>query len=141
MTLLIGRSKNNGLTPHIKLCEAFTLLEVLLSAVILAVCIVAIFGAFISCFEARLRAENYAKALLISLDKLEPIISSETFTPSSDSEEIIEDIRRFKCQFSQSFEISEDYPELKAISLQTTWEQGRREGRLSFSTYYWETPK
>ena len=113
-----------------------TLLETLVAVSIFAICVVAIFQVFISCFEARLKAENHAKAIGVSLDAME--YAEEFGIPLSDSEELAEDICRFTWKFTQNDVDIEHYPKLKEIILDTTWEQGTHKGQFSLTTYYWK---
>ncbi|MBI5778580.1 MAG: prepilin-type N-terminal cleavage/methylation domain-containing protein [Planctomycetes bacterium] len=118
------------------LSAGITLLEVLVAISIMAICIIAIFDAFISCFDAQLRSENHAKTAMISMDALE---YAEEFPISLSPEELNEDIRKFTWQFTQND--IEEYPKLKEIVIDTTWEQGKRSGRLSLTTYCWNPQK
>ncbi|MFH1230103.1 MAG: prepilin-type N-terminal cleavage/methylation domain-containing protein [Planctomycetota bacterium] len=126
VTRRVRRTNNPGLT----------LLETLVAVSIFAICVVAIFQVFVSCFEARLRAENLGKTIGIASDAME---SAEDFgIPLSDSGELEEDICHFTWEFSENDVDTEHYPKLKEIILDTTWEQGKHKGRFSLTTYYWK---
>ncbi|MDI6732584.1 MAG: hypothetical protein QME51_02305 [Planctomycetota bacterium] len=114
------------------LLTGLTLLEVILAVSILAICIVAIFQAFISCFDAQLRAENYVCIALLVSDQLE---YAEEFEIPTNSGEVSEDIRHFSWQIEQND--IEDYPKLKEVILNSVWEQGRRKGGFSLTTHLW----
>lgn len=133
----IGRKiiKSSG-HNQVFLSAGITLLEVLVSISILAICIVAIFEVFISCFDAQLRSENHSKAAMISLDAME---YADEFPIPLSSEELDEDIRKFTWQFTQND--IENYPKLKEIIVDTVWTQGKRQGRFSLTTYYWNPSK
>ena len=113
-----------------------TLLEVLVAISILAVCIVAIFQAFISSFDAQIRAEKYARALIVASDSME---YAEEFKVPMGAEELNEDTIQISWQFTQND--IEEYPKLKEIILDTTWKRGKRSGKLSLATYYWDPQK
>ena len=133
----IGRkiSKSSAENPS-SLSAGITLLEVLVAISILAICIIAIFEVFISSFDAQLRAENYSKAALITMDALE--YANEFSIPSS-SQELDEDIRKFTWEFSQND--IENYPKLKEIIVNIIWVQGKRQGKFSLTTYCWDPQK
>jgi prepilin-type N-terminal cleavage/methylation domain-containing protein len=116
--------------------KGITLLEVLVAISILAICIVAIFQAFISSFDAQLRAENYSRSILVAADALE---YADEFPIPLSREELTTDIHKFTWEFSQND--IEEYPKLKEIIIDTVWEQGKRQGKLSLTTYFWEPQK
>jgi len=113
-----------------------TLLEVLVAISILAICIIAIFNVFISSFDAQLRAENHTKAAMVSTDAME---YADEFPIPSSQEELTEDIRKITWQFTQND--IEGYPKLKEIIMDTIWEQGKRQGKFSLTTYCWDPQK
>ena len=121
--------KNNRKSRQLK---GITLLEVLVAISILAICIVAIFQAFISSFDAQLRAENYSRNMLVAMDALE--YANEFSIPLS-QEELTEDTRKFTWQFTKND--IEEYPKLKEIIIDSIWEQGKRQGKFSLTTYFW----
>lgn len=133
----IGRKiiKPSGNNP-VFLSAGITLLEVLVAICILAICIVAIFDVFISSFDAQLRSENHSKAALITMDALE---YADEFPIPLSSQELNEDIRKFTWEFSQND--IEEYPKLKEIIINTVWEQGKRQGKFSLTTYCWNPQK
>lgn len=132
MTFQIGSRINKpGADNYTASSAGITLLEVLVAISILAVCIIAIFEVFISCFDAQLRAENHIKAAMIAMDALE---SADEFPIPSSIEELNEDIRVFTWEFIQN-EI-EDYSNLKEVRVDMGWEQGQRRGKFSLTTYY-----
>ena len=116
--------------------KGITLLEVLVAISILAICIIAIFQAFISSFDAQIRAENYSRSMLVAMDALE---YADEFPIPLSQEELTEDIRKFTWQFTQND--IEEYPELKEIIIDTVWEQGKRRGKFSLTTYCWGPQK
>lgn len=133
----IGRKINKSSADNpASLSAGITLLEVLIAISILAICIVAIFTVFISCFDAQLRAENHSKAALIAMDALE--YANEFPIPLS-SQELNEDVRKFTWEFSQND--IEEYPKLKEIIIDIIWEQGKRQGKFSLTTYCWNPQK
>jgi len=137
MMLQTGKKISNGSADNpASLSAGITLLEVLIAISILAICIIAIFDVFISCFDAQLRAENHSKAALIAMDNLE---YADDFSIPLSLQELKEDICTFTWEFTQSD--IEDYPKLKEITVDTVWEQGKRQGKLSLTTYYWDPSK
>jgi type II secretory pathway pseudopilin PulG len=118
------------------LSAGITLLEVLVAISIMAICIIAIFDVFISCFDAQLRSENHSKAVMISMDAME---YADEFPIPSSPEELNEEVRKFTWEFTQND--IEDYPKLKEIVVNTVWEQGKRQGKFSLATYGWDPSK
>lgn len=125
--------KNSRKSSQLK---GITLLEVLIAISILAICIVAIFQAFISSFDAQLRAENYSRSILAAADAMEYV---DEFPIPLSREELTSDIRKLTWEFSQND--IEDYPKLKEIIINASWEHGKRQGKLSLTTYYWDPQK
>ena len=128
-------SKHSANNPD-ELLAGITLLEVLVSISILAICIVAIFDVFISCFDAQLRSENYSKAAMISMDAME---YADEFPIPSSPEELDEEVRKFTWEFTRND--IEDYPNLKEIIVDAVWVQGKRQGKFSLATYCWNPSK
>jgi len=139
LKMILQTGKNSSKISGVRRINnrGLTLLETLVAVSIFAICVVAIFGVFISCFEARLKAENLAKAIGVSLDAME--YAEEFGIPLSDSEELAEDICRFTWKFTENDVDIEHYPKLKEIILDSIWEQGKHNGRFSLTTYHWET--
>ena len=133
MILQTGKNRSKILGVRCTNNLGLTLLETLVAVSILAICVVAIFQVFISCFEARLKAENHGLAIGVSLDTIE--YAEEFGIPLSDSEELTEDICHFTWKFTQND--IENYPKIKEIILDTTWEQGKHKGQFSLTTYHW----
>ncbi|MEW6025699.1 MAG: type II secretion system protein [Planctomycetota bacterium] len=133
MMLQTGKKRNN---PPLINRAGITLLEVLVAISIFAVCIVAIFQAFISAFDAQLRAESYSRALMVVSDALE---YAEEFKVPQGAEESTEGATRISWEFTQND--IEDYQKLKEIVVDTTWEHGKRNGRFSLTTYFWNPQK
>lgn len=106
------------------------LLEVLVSISILAICIIAIFEVFISCFDAQLRSENYTKATVIAMDLLE---YGEEFPDAESEGELDEDGRIFKWECVRND--IEGYPSLREIVMNMRWKQGKRQGGFSLTRY------
>jgi prepilin-type N-terminal cleavage/methylation domain-containing protein len=50
--------------------KGFTLIEVMISTVIVSICAVSIYQAFIACLEGRIAAENYNRATLLMTDEI-----------------------------------------------------------------------
>lgn len=137
MMLQTGKKINKASTVNpASLSTGITLLEVLIAISILAICIIAIFDVFISCFDAQLRAENHSKAALVTMDALE---YADEFSIPLSLQELNEDIRKFTWEFTQND--IEDYPKLKEVVIDTVWEQGKRQGKFSLTTYYWDQSK
>lgn len=133
MMLQIGKKINKISVVN---SAGITLLEVLVAISILAVCIVAIFQAFISSFDAQLRAEKYARAFMAVSDSME--YTEESKVPIG-LEELNESAARISWQFTQND--IEEYPKLKEIIVDAVWEHGKRSGKFSLTTYYWDSQK
>jgi prepilin-type N-terminal cleavage/methylation domain-containing protein len=133
----IGRKINKSSADNpASLSAGITLLEVLVAISILAICIMAIFNVFISSFDAQLRAENYSRSMLVAMDALEYV---DEFPIPLSQEELATDIRRITWQFTQND--IEEYLKLKEVIIDTVWEQGKRQGKFSLTTYCWDPQK
>ena len=133
----IGRKISKPSAENTALLSAgITLLEVLVAISVLAICIIAIFDVFISCFDAQLRSENHTKAAMISMNALE---YADEFPIPSSPEELNEEVRKFTWEFSQND--IEEYPKLKEIIIDTVWEQGKRQGKFFLTTNCWDPQK
>jgi prepilin-type N-terminal cleavage/methylation domain-containing protein len=139
LMMILRTGKNSSKILNVRRFNNFglTLLEVLVATSILAICIVAIFQVFISCFEARLKAEKLGETIGIASDIME---NAEEFgIPLSDSGELTDDICRFSWKFTETD--IENYPKLKEMKLDTIWEQGeqgKHKGQFSLTTYHWK---
>jgi hypothetical protein len=109
--------------------------EILVAVSILALAIMTIFQVFIVAYDSRLRAEDYTKAVVVAIDAME--MSAEMGVPLDESGSLSEERREFTWEFHETDVDIEDYPKLKEISLDSRWQEGRRNGRYILTTYFW----
>lgn len=122
----------------------FTLIEVLIALTIVSISVVSIYAAFMGISDTLARVDNYNRSVLLGMEKLweleEALLQSDEARVSDFSGELKEsDTRFFKWEFTGTD--LESYPNLKEISLNLQWQQGRRSGNFSVVTYLRVKPK
>ena len=118
--------------------RGFTLVEVLVAVSLLALGIMAIFEVFIVSWDSRIRAENYARVVVVAVDEFEK--AEEIGLPMDDSGNLSEGNRSFNWTFQQSDVDIEYYPKLKEIDMNMQWQEGKRSGTYNLATFFWDPP-
>ncbi|MFH1228015.1 MAG: prepilin-type N-terminal cleavage/methylation domain-containing protein [Planctomycetota bacterium] len=122
----------------IKPGPGFTLIEVIVSVVIISISVISIYEAFIGCMDGKVAAENYNRCTVLALEQMEKFDAEST--TSSVTDQLSENNRLFEWNIEKqdtSGIIYEVYPSLKSIVLTIKW-QGpgeHRKGQMEW-TYY-----
>jgi len=128
---------NRGFTWSLRIEAGFTLVEILVAVSILAIAIITIFQVFIVNWDARLRSEDYTRAVIIAIEEMEKAIEQTRMGEMMETDgSLAEEKRQFDWRFTDSDVDVEDYPKLKEINMETEWKEGKRSGRYVLSTFF-----
>ncbi|MFA5794824.1 MAG: prepilin-type N-terminal cleavage/methylation domain-containing protein [Candidatus Brocadiia bacterium] len=121
-----------------KPAKGFTLIELMVSVIIISISVISIYQAFIGCMDGKVAAENYNRCTVLALEQIQKF--EEESTGSGGTEQLSENNRLFEWTIERkdlTGNAYDAYPSLKAIILNMKW-QGpgeHRKGQMTW-TYY-----
>lgn len=132
--------RNNHHNHDSNASPGFTLIEVMVAATIVAVCVVSILQAFISCLEGRIASESYNRATSLALEQVASRLWQEE-TPTSSTDQLAENNRVFEWSFETTDptagQLSEIAASLTELTFTIKW-QGpgeQRQGQILWKVY------
>ncbi len=118
--------------------KGFTLIEVMVALTIVSVGLVSIYSSFINISDTLARMDNYNRSVLIALEKMweveEALMQSDEFKIDTFSGELKDNNRYFKWEFTEN--AVENYKNLREITINLDWKQGKRKGNMKAGTYF-----